>query len=238
MTIVRPTAVPVEPVDCAAAMAYWEQLHVGSPHHYSDDVIPLTAVLAVLLLIGTLGVAIALVALHILPTGLSPLRDPVSQYALTRYSAGYRIATLAAAVAGGSAAALVATTLTGTAAMIAVILLVVFAVARLIIGFFPMDAPDAAPTTSGRLHNVLAFAAFGSVTAAAFVVAGAFHDAGLAELSTLSTALGVVMAVGAVGLFLTARVPRLHRWFGAAERVIYVGFIAWFAAIAITMLLG
>ena len=200
--------------------------------------IPLATPLAIVLLLSTLGVTIALIALHVLPTGLSPRRDPVSQYALTKYAVGYRIATLAAAVAGASAAVLIATTLEGTASTIAVILLAVFALSRLLIGFFPMDAPDATKTGTGRTHNLLAFAAFGSLTAAAFVVAGAFHDAGFADLSTLSTALGVVMAVGAVGLFLAARIPRLHAWFGAAERVIYVGFIVWFAAIAITTLAG
>mgnify|MGYP003440962312 FL=1 len=200
--------------------------------------IPLTAILCVLLLLATAATAAALIALHILPTGLSPLRDPVSQYALTTYSAGYRIATIAAAVAGASAAAIIATTLTGTAATVAVILLAVFALTRLVIGFFPMDAPGTPVTATGRLHNLLAFGAFGSVTAAAFVVAGAIHDAGDPGLAGASAWLGVVMAVGAVALFVTARVERAKRWFGAAERLIYVGFILWFAAIGVAGLVG
>lgn len=47
---------------------------------------------------------VALVVLHLLPSGLSPLRDPVSQYGITRFKAGYRVQTLAYGLAGAGAA--------------------------------------------------------------------------------------------------------------------------------------
>ena len=38
--------------------------------------------------------------LHVEPTGLSAVRNPVSQYGITRFRIGYRVATLAFAAAG------------------------------------------------------------------------------------------------------------------------------------------
>lgn len=42
----------------------------------------------------------AMIILHLLPTGLSPVRNAVSQYGITRYRQGYRILTVALGVAG------------------------------------------------------------------------------------------------------------------------------------------
>ncbi|UDF14115.1 DUF998 domain-containing protein [Antiquaquibacter oligotrophicus] len=187
--------------------------------------------IGILLSVGALAVAGFLAALHVLPTGLSPIRNPVSQYALTRYGRLYRGATLAAGFTGVVAAGLLLLRYSGVAAMVTTVLLLVFAVARLLIGFFPMDAPAAPRTRTGRTHNFLAFAAFGAVTAAAFVAGGAFHDNGEPTLATLSTAAGVVMAVGTVGMLVTAR---SKRGFGLAERFIYLGFIAWFLVVGIS----
>ncbi|HLK44717.1 MAG TPA: hypothetical protein VKT18_01955, partial [Acidimicrobiales bacterium] len=41
----------------------------------------------------------ALVVLHLVATGLSPITNPVSQYGITRYRAGYRVQTIAMGVA-------------------------------------------------------------------------------------------------------------------------------------------
>ena len=62
--------------------------------------------LAVLCVVALAGVAVtlgALVVLHLAPSGLSPLRDPVSAYGISRFSLLYRAQTLGTAV---SAAAL------------------------------------------------------------------------------------------------------------------------------------
>lgn len=189
----------------------------------------MSGVLSWVLAVGGVGLAGILVALHVVRTGLRPSRDPVSQYALTRYGYLYRAATVVAGVTGAAAALLFATQFTGVAAVVSSILLAVFVVSRLVIGFFAMDAPDAPKTGTGRLHNVLAFSAFGSVTAAAFVAAGALHDAGFQDLATLSTALGILMGVGSVGLLFTAK----RGLFGLSERLIYIGFIVWFVALGV-----
>ena len=184
--------------------------------------------IGILLIVGALAVAAFLVALHVLPTGLSPIRNPVSEYALTKYGRLYRGATIAAGLTGVAAAWLLGIRY---AATVTVVLLIVFAVARLLIGFFPMDDPAGSRTPTGRIHNLLAFAAFAAITAAAFVAGGAFHDSGEQTLATLSTTAGVIMALGTVGMLVTAR---SKRGFGLAERLIYLGFIAWFLVVGIS----
>jgi hypothetical protein len=176
---------------------------------------------------------LSLVVLHVVPSGLKPLRDPVSQYGITRFKGWYAAAAISAGVAGIGAIVVFADV---PGSIATVILLAVFAGARIVIPFVPMDAPDTGPTRRGRLHNVLAFLAFGAVTAAGFVAAGLLHDTGHAGASTLSTVFAAVMAVGAIGLLVTRLSHRMRGLFGAAERVIYLGFIAWFVLVGATAL--
>ena len=55
-------------------------------------------------LAGLTAAVVSLTYLHLAPTGLSPLRNAVSQFGITEYRAGYRAATVALAVAGLGAA--------------------------------------------------------------------------------------------------------------------------------------
>ncbi len=177
--------------------------------------------------------ALSLIALHLLPTGLSPLRDPVSRYGITRFRAGYASAALSAGVAGiGSLVAVAA--LPGS--LPTVVLLAVFAAARILIPFFPMDAPDAATTTTGRVHNLLAVLAFGGVIAAMFVAAGMLHDAGFATAGLVATIGGVVGVVGTVLMLVSRRSPSLAWGFGFGERLIYLAFIVWIAVLGVSAL--
>jgi hypothetical protein len=112
-----------------------------------------------------------------------------------------------------------------------IVFLAVFAVARAVIPFVPMDAPGARVSVVGRAHNMLAFLAFASVTVAGFLTGGALHDAGWPESGMWSTVFAVVMAAGSAGVLLNRWVPFLQRWFGAVERVIYVGIVLWFGMI-------
>ncbi len=189
---------------------------------------------AVLLLAGVAVALLSLIIVHLRPTGLNPLRDPVSQYGITSSRALYWSAAGGAALAGIGGAFFFAPT-AGAISTVTIVLLVVFAVARAAIGFFPMDAPGTARTGTGRVHNLLATAAFASVTAAAFTGAGALHDAGFPDASAWSTACGVVMALGTIGVLITARRERAG-FFGLAERIIYVGFLAWFVLLGVLAL--
>lgn len=128
-------------------------------------------------------------------------------------------------------AIIVLTSVLGAAALVTAVFLTIFAVSRAIIPFVPMDAPDAVPTTTGRVHNVLAVAAFASITVAAFLAGGILHDGGFSAEATWSTVTAVVMALGSIGVLSSRFAPALERTFGLWERLIYAGFIAWFCVI-------
>jgi Protein of unknown function (DUF998) len=171
--------------------------------------------------------------LHIAPTGLSPLRNAVSQYGITPFKAGYRAATIAFAAAGLALAVAVSQALhhRGNAT---IALLVVFAVARAAISWFPMDQPGTARTQTGGIHGLLAIAAFGSATAAAFRLASALSRQGAWHaLAGTSRTLGWLMLVCLIAMALTRRFPTARLWFGAIERGFYVSAIAWFAVFAV-----
>ena len=53
----------------------------------------MTQVAGAVPLLALAVVVASLVYLHIEPTGLSPLRNAVSQYGITSFKAGYRVAT-------------------------------------------------------------------------------------------------------------------------------------------------
>ena len=171
--------------------------------------------------------------LHLAPTGLSPVRNAVSQYGITRFRSGYRVATIAFAVAGGALAVGIARA-DGSRAAAVVVALAIFAVARAVISWFPMDAPGAARTQTGEIHGLLALAAFVPATFAAFRLATVLSS-GTAwhALAPVSTALGALMAACLAGLALARSHPALRARFGAVERGFYALAIAWFAVFAV-----
>lgn len=193
----------------------------------------MTTVAAIVALAATIVLLAALVLLHVAPTGLSPVTDPVSAYALTRFRAGYAVAAVAAAIAGVAVGLLLAGI---PHARTATVLLWIFALARLLIPLFPMDAPGSERSRPGRLHGLLAIAAFATVTAAAFFAAGPLADASHGALANVSTIAGIVMAVGSVVTIAGSAGGALHRVFGIAERLIYLGFIAWFLIVSVALL--
>lgn len=188
--------------------------------------------------ITTLGIAVLIVALlwaHLASTEVNPVRDPVSMYGITDTRKLYATAGFAAAIAG-IGAIIVLTTIAGSAALLTCIFVGVFVLARAIIPFVPMDESDAARTGTGRAHNLLAFAAFASITVVGFLASGVFHDAGLSTQATWSTVFAVVMAGGSAGVLLSRFVAFFERAFGVWERLIYVGFIGWFVTIVFAAL--
>jgi hypothetical protein len=186
-----------------------------------------TALLALAAVLASLG------WLHARPTGLSPVRSAVSQYGITDYRAGYRVATIAFGVAGLALAAGLHRAVTGRDARLVVLLLVVFAFARGAISWFPMDRPGAERTSTGRAHGLLAIAAFGAVTVCAFRLAVALDQAGWwPGLAPVSVALGFAMAACLAGMLLARSLPSARARFGAIERGFYLSAIAWFAVFA------
>lgn len=181
-------------------------------------------------LVATVAALVALVALHVLPTGLSPVHQPVSQYGITRYRQGYRVLTLALGVAGLASAAVVAQTYPPSRRATIVGLLVVFGVCRLLISWWPMDAPGEPRSRHGAIHVVLAIGAFLSATLAAGRMQNAVVGSGFGP--GYNTALVTAFWLLVAGLIGTAVMRRTegHLYFGAAERVIYVGLFVMLAA--------
>ncbi len=174
----------------------------------------------------------ALVVLHLLPTGLSPLRNAVSQYGITPYRAGYRVQTMSYGIAGLAAAAGIAS-LPGPNTL-AVALCVVFGVSRLVISWFPMDPPGGERSVTGRRHGLLAICAFCGVGLAADALARLLlHNHNHPAVSTASEVLALAMVVDLVAMAASRRatVP----CFGLIERGFYALMTGWLVLVALLL---
>lgn len=187
-------------------------------------------------LVATAVALIALVVLHVLPTGLSPAHDPVSQYGLTRYRQGYRVLTLALGVAGLAAAVLVAVGDPPQQGPVIVALLAAFGLCRLVISWWPMDPPGEPRSKRGTVHIALAGGAFATATLAAARLQHAAEQlpqtAGSSYLHAVSAAFWL-LAIGLLGMLAARRLDARHRLFGAAERVVYAGILLLLLAIGV-----
>jgi Protein of unknown function (DUF998) len=193
---------------------------------------PLVTAAGVAALLALAVTVASLVWLHLEPTGLSPVRNAVSQYGITAFRSGYRVATLAFGAAGIALAVGISQAIVGRGEAV-VVLLVIFAIARALISWFPMDKPGTDRTPTGQVHGLLAILAFASVTLAAFRLASALsRQARWHSLAPVSTALGCAMAVFLVTLALARALPGVRARFGAIERGFYLSAIAWFAVFA------
>ena len=189
-------------------------------------------------LVGIGICAVSLIVLHLLPTGLSPLRHPVSQYGITHYWIGYRVQSVAMGVSAiGAALGIGQVAISGR--HLAIALLWVFGVARLMISWFPMDAPGSIRTERGRRHGILAIVAFGAATASAIHLGGVLNSAGLwGGAATAIEAIGALMLAGLVAMSTIRRRPLLRTYFGAVERMFYVGAISYLVVIGFELVSG
>jgi hypothetical protein len=183
----------------------------------------------------------ALVALHLLPTGLSPWRAAVSQYGISAYRAGYRVMTISMGIAGVAAAAGFAESHVGGRAVAAgaVVSLVVFGCARIVISWFPMDAPGAERTAHGTAHWLLAVVTFAAIASAAFELRRALSAATPPDHSHIAGLvhwLSWLLLVAVAATVIARRAPALREWFGTPERLIYVGIFAFLTAAGILLL--
>ena len=192
----------------------------------------------ILALLGLAVTVASLVWLHLEPTKLSPVRDPVSEYGITNFRAGYRVATIAFGAAGLALAAGIGQAL-GDRGLAVVILLVAFAITRGAISWFPMDIPGTKWTRTGWIHFVLAFVAFASVLAAASVLGAVLsHPGSWHALAPVSTALGYALTACLAMFGLAQTVPALQAWFGVIERGFYLFAITWCAVFAVACAAG
>ncbi len=175
---------------------------------------------------------VALIWLHVVPTGLSPLRNAVSQYGISARRSGYRVQTIAYGVAGlGAAVGLAA--MPGSRAVL-VGLCALFAVARAVISWFPMDLPGGARTEHGRRHGLLAIVAFGAAGVAAEQLQKLLaHDHVHPALGAASGTIAVLMLASFVGMGVSGRAG--GRYFGLIERGFYACMTAWLVIVALVL---
>jgi hypothetical protein len=193
----------------------------------------LSIIAAVAMAIGT-G---ALLLLHLLPTGYSPIRDAVSDYAVGRYRAGFWVFTTAGAVSGLALAIALARSHPAKPTL-TVAMLLLSAGARVLVPMFPTDqAGNRFQTPTGTIHMVLAVAIFASIAVAASNLGGtlghepAWHAVkGLVDgwLPWVITGTATATGLAIVG-------PRLKPIFGLIERLYYVSSITWFLVVSIEL---
>jgi hypothetical protein len=211
-------------------------------HHFATTTVNIVWLAAVTVTATTVAIA-TLVFLHGAPTGLSPIRNAVSEYGISEVRVGYRIMAVSMGLAGLAAAAGVGTSFRNSAGVAApVVLLAVFGLSRLMISWFPMDAPDAPRTPTGVRHGVLALVTFASITAASFelrrLVVRMNSTAALPATGYAAVLLWLSWALltAVILTLLTRGVPQLRGYFGAAERLIYLGTFALLLAIGIQLI--
>jgi Protein of unknown function (DUF998) len=191
--------------------------------------------LALLALVATLACIASLTWVHLLPTGYRPVRNAVSDYGVGRYRAFYRAQTTANAIAAMFLAGALGSGVDPAPRRV-IVLLLVFAAARLVIPWFPTDIDRAAPTSTGRVHVMLAGVAFASVAWAAAALPGRVDWPGihglLVALGWVVVATAIVCGVAMTRMFHAAMEP----FFGLIERCFYAAMITWFLVVSIRLI--
>jgi hypothetical protein len=199
----------------------------------------MSAVVETLSIIAALFTAIetaALIVLHLLPTGYYPIRDAVSDYGVGPYRAWFWLQTVAGGLACLALAIALARLHPFTPVQV-VVALIVTAVARFFIPFFPTDQGESRfQTLKGTIHMILAVLAFGGLVWAATGLWAilkhypAWHGAKAFLIIVPWIMLGSVIAVvvAIVG-------PRLKPFFGTFERLFYLSSIAWLFVVSIDL---
>jgi hypothetical protein len=225
-------AVVAEPLARLAAQRERQRVHDERPASARRGYAHRVLVLAGAVTLG--GCAVALMAfatMHALPSGLSPVRDPVSRYGISRLRLGYRVMTIGMAIAGVGALIGVERVL-GARARVAVAGLAVFAAARAVISWVPMDDPAAGPSTTGRRHGLLAVLTFVALFVAAVRVSTALEGTHTWQSAgDAFTALDVVLGAALVAMAASRHSPALRSRFGLVERGYYLGAFAWLALV-------
>ena len=180
---------------------------------------------------------VALVLLHVLPTGYSPVRDAVSDYAIGRYRAVFWTFAASGAVSGLALAIALAQSHPSKPTL-TIAMLVLSAAARVLIPIFPTDQGGSRfQTRKGTIHMLLAVAIFASIAVAASNLGPTLGretawrsvkglvDGWLPWVITITASLTGIAIIG----------PQLKRIFGLLERSYYASSIAWFFVVSIEL---
>jgi hypothetical membrane protein len=173
---------------------------------------------------GSLICLTSILLLHLLPTGYDPKKNAVSDYGVGKYRVWHQIAVLSLAAAGFAMAIASSGTAKPQSGLV-IGLLVIFAVARALIPFFPTDIEGQTLTTRGHIHWGLAI-----ITFASFGFAAGFYTG-----TNLDDAIGWVV-VAAVCLLLVSLLPRFRKALPVLERIFYFSMICWFIITGIELI--
>ncbi len=180
---------------------------------------------ALLGLICVAASAVILITLHVVPTGLDPIRYAVSDYGWTSYHLGYR----AMVVLQGVGAILIAVGLGQETDVASLGWLYAYGVVRLLVSGFMTDRePESlrSLTRTGRIHVLLAGTAFASIAVAASHLDWTGKPAVLGPLGWLVTATAIATA------FALVVTPIRRVALGLIERAHYASAITWLIVVA------
>jgi hypothetical protein len=191
------------------------------------------AVLAALSAVAVGSAALSLVWVDRRPTGRSAVRDAVSDHgADPRHRLFYRL--LVVLLGLGALLLLIALASATDVARGGLIWLGVYAVSRVAIAFFPTDLPGTPVTAVGRVHLVLAAAAFTAIAfAAADLTPSLADEPGWDGVSGLLSVLRWAVVAAAFATLLTRVVVPLRGVFGLVERLLYAASVAFLLTVAI-----
>jgi hypothetical protein len=190
----------------------------------------------ILAALATAVQAVALIVLHVLPTGYDPVRDAVSDYGVGPYRRWFWLQAVAGGV-GCLALGIALAQLHPITPVQAVVALIVTAVARFLIPFFATDQHGSRfQTAHGIVHMILAVIAFGGlIWAATGLWSTLRHYQSWHGAEGALTIIPWIMLGSVIALVLAIRGPRLHPLFGLFERLFYLSSITWVLIVAINL---
>ena len=180
--------------------------------------------------------AVALIMLHLLPTGYNPVRDAVSDYGVGPYRGWFWLQAVAGGV-GCLALGIALAQLHPFTPTQVVVALIAAAAARFLIPFFATDQQgNRFQTVHGTMHMILAVIAFGGLAWAATALAATVISRPCRSRSLRAlTIIPWIMLGSVIAVVLAIRGPRLKPFFGVFERLFYLSSIPWVLIVAIDL---
>ncbi len=182
-----------------------------------------------------LSASAAVVAVHVLSREVNPISDGISAYGLGRTAPGYRFQAIVSGLGGMALAVALAGRGTASLAIAGVGL---YGACRIAIVGYPTDPRGSAITPTGRIHALLAAAAFLALAFAAPVATMTVEVGALPAGSTgLVAALAGLVTITSLGSFAVAAAPRTAAYYGLAQRAYYVASFGWAIAMSLGLLI-
>jgi Protein of unknown function (DUF998) len=194
----------------------------------------MTETFSIVAALATALQAAALIVLHFLPTGYSPVRDAVSDYGVGPYRTWFWLQAVTGGV-GCLALGIALAQLHPFTPTQVVVALIVTAAARFLIPFFATDQHGSRfQTAHGIIHMILAVIAFGGlIWAATGLWSTLRHYPAWQGAEGALTILPWIMLGSVIAALLAIRGPRLKPFFGVFERLFYLSSIPWMLIVAI-----